>query len=115
MKMTVQHYNVRSSNEVDSLIEDRILYFEPKLRIEEANIRLECRFQESPAFLVRIHLVTPGPDIVAEGRDHTIRAAILKVIDSIEATIANRFGKRRRRLRSNLQEPPVSRAGLGHR
>ena len=48
------------------------------MQIDEANVRLECRFEESPAFSVRVHLVTPGPDVVAESRDHTIRAAVTR-------------------------------------
>jgi ribosome-associated translation inhibitor RaiA len=105
MKLTIQHHNLRSSDELDSLIENRILALQPRLQIDEAKVRLEFRFEESPAFSVRVHPVTPGPDVFVERRDHTIRAAIEKVMANVEANIANRFEKRRRRARSNLQEP----------
>lgn len=105
MKLTVQHHHLRSSDELDSLIENRILALQPRLQIDEANVRLECRFQESPAFSVRIHLVTPGPDVIAECRDHTIRAAIDKAMEELEARIGDRHAQRRRRVRGNLQEP----------
>jgi ribosome-associated translation inhibitor RaiA len=111
MKLTVQHHHLRSSDDLDSLIENRILALQPRLQIDEAHVRLECRFEKSPAFSVHVHLVTPGPDVFAESRDHTIRAAIKKVLTQVEAKITNRFEKRRARVRSNIQEPSLSRMG----
>ena len=87
------------------MIENRIFALQPRLQIDEASVRLECRHEESPAFRVRIHLITPGPDVIAECRDHTIRAAIDKAMEELEARIGDRHAKRRRRVRSNLQEP----------
>ncbi len=113
MKLTVQHHNLRSSDELDSLIENRILALQPRLHIDEARVRLECRFEQSPAFSVRVHLVTPGPDLVAERRDHTLRAAIDKVMADLEANLSHRREKRLRRVRSNLQEPALLRMGRG--
>ena len=107
MKLTLQHHQVRSSHELDSLIENRILALQPRLQIDEANVRLECRFQESPAFSVRIHLVTPGPDVVAEDRDHTIRAAASKVMRQLRERIARRARKSGQRVKSNLAPPPL--------
>ena len=109
MKLTVQHHHLRSSDELDSLIENRILALQSRLQIDEANVGLECRFEQSPAFTVRVHLVTPGPDVLAERRDHTIHAAIEKVMADVEAKIGNRFAKRRRRIRSNVQDPALRR------
>jgi ribosome-associated translation inhibitor RaiA len=111
MKLTVQHHHLRSTDDLDSLIEDRIIALQPRLQIDEANVRLECRFEESPAFVVRVHLVTPGPDVVAERRDHTIRAAVNKVMGALEEQINQRARKRVRRTRSNLQEPALMRMG----
>jgi ribosome-associated translation inhibitor RaiA len=115
MKLTVQHHHLRSSDELDSLIENRILALQPRLQIDEANVRMECHFQESPAFSVRVHLVTPGPDVFAEHRDHTIRAAIEKVMAEVEAKIVSRHHKRRQRVRSNIQGPAPRRMGLARR
>ena len=111
MKLTVQHHHLRSSDQLDSLIENRILALQPRLQIDEANVRLECHFEESPSFSVRVHLVTPGPDVVAESRDHTIRAAVNKVMAALEEKIGSRALKRFRRLRNNLQAPTLMRLG----
>jgi ribosome-associated translation inhibitor RaiA len=97
MKLTLQHHRLRSTDELDSLVEERILALQPRLQIDEANVRLECRHEDSPAFSVRIHLVTPGPDVIAEGRDHTILAAVNKVMAALQEKIGSRALKRARR------------------
>ena len=110
MKLNVQHIHIRSTDAVDTLIEDRIIALQPRLQIEEANVRLEHRREISPAFRVHVHLVTPGPDVLAEGRDHTIRAAVEKVMADLEQKIAYRWLKRTQRVKSNLQSPSALRA-----
>ena len=113
MKLNVKHHNLRSTHEVDSLVEDRILALQRRLRIDEANVHLECRFERSPAFGVCIHLVTPGPDVFAEGHDHTIHAAVRKAMGEIESKLDHREAKRRWRVRGNRQAP-AARAPNGH-
>ena len=113
MKLTVEHFEVRSTNSVDTLIEERILALEPRLRIEEARVRLERRHEISPPYRVAVHLVTPGPDLLAEGQDHTILAAIDKVMLDIESKLHQRADKRIRKVRSNLQSPPITRTPSG--
>ncbi len=115
MKLTLEHHHLRSTDELDSMIEERILALQSRLQIDEANVRLACHYETSPAFSVRIHLVTPGPDVVAEGRDHTLRAAIEKVMTGLEGRIGGRIEKRRRRVRGNLQEPRRMRVGQNAR
>lgn len=109
MRLNLHHVHVRSSDELNSLLENRILDLQPRLPIDEANVRLECRFEESPAFGVQVHLVTPGPGVIAEGHDHTLRAAIVKVLADLETKIHGRSLKRGRRLRGNRQSPAALR------
>ncbi len=110
MKMNVQHIHIRSTDALDTLIEERILALQPRLQIDEANVRLEHQRESSPAFRVHVHLVTPGPDLLAEGRDHTIRAAIEKVVADLEQKVTSRRLKRTQRIKSNLQSPSALRA-----
>ncbi|HEY9174052.1 MAG TPA: HPF/RaiA family ribosome-associated protein [Verrucomicrobiae bacterium] len=105
MKLTLQHLCVRSTDQLDGWVESRILSLQDRLQIDEANVRLECCFQTSPPFAVHVHLVTPGPDVFAEGRDHTLRAAFGKVMAELETKIAGREQKRTQRLRSRLSAP----------
>jgi len=111
MRLTVQHHNLRSTYELDSLLEERILDLQPRLQMDEARVRLERRWETSPAYRVAIYIVTPGPDLQAEGSDHTIRAAMGKALANLEGQIRHRERKPLRRVRSNLQTPPVRRRG----
>ena len=63
MKLTLQHFSIRSTNALDAWVEDRIFSLQPRLQIDEANIRLEHRREASPAYRVHVHLVTPGPAV----------------------------------------------------
>ena len=110
MKLNVQHIHIRSTDAVDTLIEDRIIALQPRLQIEEANVRLEHRREISPAFHVHVHLVTPGPDVLADGRVHTLRAAIEKLMAALEQKLTARGYKRTQRIKSNLQSRSALRA-----
>lgn len=110
MKLTLQHFDIRSTDALDALVEDRLLALQPRLQIDEANVRLERHRGTSPAFRVQVHLVTPGPDVFAEGRDHTIRAAMEKVLAELELKISGRALRRVRRLQGNVQAPAASRS-----
>ncbi len=43
------------------------------------------------------HLAVPGPDLKAEGRDHTFEAAWRKVMDALHGQLADRAARRRHR------------------
>ena len=60
MKLTIQHVQVRSTDRIDSQIEERILALEPVAEIDEVRVRLECRWEESPGFHVQIQIVRPA-------------------------------------------------------
>jgi ribosome-associated translation inhibitor RaiA len=109
MKITVQHFGVRSTADLDSAVEEGILALQTRLEIEEARVRLAWSALESPAFSVRMHLVTPGPDLEVAEEDHTLRAALCKAFAALDQEIKARSHRRRRRLRDNQQTPPLSR------
>jgi ribosome-associated translation inhibitor RaiA len=109
MKLTVQRHNLQRANAVDSLLNERMLQLQPRLQIDEARVTLECVWEHSPAYRVAIHIVTPGPDLNAEGRDHTIHAAIGKALARLEHRLRHRELKPLRRIQSNLQAPAIRR------
>ena len=84
-------------------METLILALQPALKIDEAIVHLDQSSETSPRFRASVHLVTPGPDVLAEGRDHTLLAAINKVITALRDKIAHRALKRLRRIRGNPQ------------
>jgi ribosome-associated translation inhibitor RaiA len=101
MKLTLQYNNIRSSGSFEALIESLLTALQPTLKIDEAIVRFEQSREASPAYRASVHLVTPGPDVIAEGRDHTLLAAINKVIASLKDKIGHRALKRLKRIRGN--------------
>ena len=103
MKLNVQHLNIRSLDTLDSWVEKQIFTLGRARQIDEANIRLVRLEDASPAYQVNVHLVTPGPDVYAETRDHTLRAAFAKAMAQLKEQITDRATKRLQRIRSNLK------------
>lgn len=101
MRLNLQRLNVRPLDLVDAWVEKQIRALAQCRRIDEANVRLVRHTDASPAFQVHVHLVTPGPDVFAETRDHTLRAAFAKAIVQLRQQIAHRAGRRLQRLKNN--------------
>lgn len=102
MRLNVQHLNIPSLHALDSWVEQQIFALGQTRQIDEANIRLLRLENTSPAYRVNVHLVTPGPDVFVESRDHTLRAAIAKALKQVREQIARRATKRSRRVSNNL-------------
>jgi ribosome-associated translation inhibitor RaiA len=102
MRLNVQHISVRSTDALDSWVERQLLALGQMRQIDEANVRLEHVREASPAYRVRVHLVTPGPDVFVESRDHTVRAAFTKAIEELNNTLIGRARKRQQQARTNL-------------
>ncbi len=62
-----------------------------------ARVVLEHQPNTAPAFCVAVDLAVPGPDIHAAARDHTLPAAMTKVIRRLEEQIAARKDRQQRR------------------
>jgi len=103
MRLNLQHLNIRSLDSLDSWVEKQIFALGQARQIDEANIRLVRLENASPAYQVNVHLVTPGPDVFAESRDHTLRAAFAKAMAQLREQITSRTTKRLQRLKSNLK------------
>jgi ribosome-associated translation inhibitor RaiA len=103
MRLNVQHLNIRSVDALDSWVEKHIFALGRARQIDEANIRLVRLDNASPAYQVSVYLVTPGPDVFAESRDHTLRAAFAKAVRQLREQITTRTTKRLRRIKSNLK------------
>ena len=103
MRLNVQHFSIASTDALDSWVEKQIFALGQVRQIDEANIRLTRLENASPAYQVNVHLVTPGPDVFAESRDHTLRAAFTKAIGQLREQITNRASKRVQRLKGNLK------------
>ena len=94
MKLHIRHRNHKPSPSFTKLIREHLETLGEELQIDEARVLIEHQPEASPAFRVAVHLTTPGPDVEAEAADHTLRAALQKVIAQLAGRIAHRREKR---------------------
>lgn len=113
MKFVIKHSAITAVKAVEARVRKQIGALQPLRQIDEAIVHLACEGEASPPFRVHVHLVTPGPDVVAEARDHTLAAALVKVMKQLAQVIGVRAEKRRTRLKGNLQAPAYLARGNG--
>jgi ribosome-associated translation inhibitor RaiA len=106
MRLNVHHLNIPAPHRLDSWVERQLLALGALRQIDEANVRVVRLDDTSPAYQVNAHLVTPGPDVFAEGRDHTLRAAFAKTVAQLRGQISKRAGKRLLNLKGKLNARP---------
>jgi ribosome-associated translation inhibitor RaiA len=111
MQIVIRHKNVKSVDEQDRLVEQRLFALADRLQIDEARVVFERRWDSAPPYRVGIHIVTPGPDVLAEGEDQTLQAAVLKSLRQLEIKTRQRTARRLGRVKTNLQAPPLGRQG----
>ena len=99
IRLNVQRLNLHSIHGLEAWMERQVQALGAVRRIDEARIQLARLENASPAYEVRAHLVTPGPDLIVGERDHTLRAAFSKVIARLREQIAHRADRRRHRSR----------------
>jgi hypothetical protein len=97
MQILLKNLNHSPSDSLLELLEKELEALLPDLRIDEARVLFERLADVSPPFRVAIHLVTPGPDVMVETTDHTLRAALLKAFVAVRNKIGHRNLKRAHR------------------
>ena len=97
MKLTLTHLNHAPSASIVEMIDKDLKALQPDLQIDEARVHLERSLTDSPPFSVSFHLVTPGPDVIVQATDHTLRAALIKAVAAVRGKIDHRNLKRVRR------------------
>ena len=98
MKLSLQSGLYQPSVTFSTQLRDKLAALCKLLRIDEARIVVEKRAESSPAFRLSAHLVVPGPDIVVESVDHTLRAALQKLDDLLLARIEKKRLKQTQRI-----------------
>ncbi len=104
MKLIIQHRLHQPSEAFTALVESEMTALATEMRIDEARILVERQQDKSPPFRISAHLVTPGPDVMAEATDHTLRAALTKLVRSMR----DKIGRRNRKVRSRASSRPPS-------
>ncbi len=104
MNIRLRRINPPSAVKTTALLRERLLSLARIRKIDAAHISLE-RDPEATTFRVSAHLETPGPDIRAEARDHTLHAAVLRALAQLHRHIRARNARRRERLAARAGHP----------
>lgn len=88
--ITVKTLNIKKGDKVIDWLKSRVAELSRMRKLDAAEVVLEYHHHETPGYIVKAHLATPGPDITAEGRDHTIHAAALRTLSELHKKIKNR-------------------------
>lgn len=108
MKLRIQHRHHQPSDSFTALVGTELSALSSQMRIDEALILVEHQQDKSPPFRISAHLVTPGPDVMAEATDHTLRAALTKLIRSLQDILSHRSQRRKRKDRSRISSRPLT-------
>jgi ribosome-associated translation inhibitor RaiA len=98
-------YQLRGLNPravTDRPLDQHLEYLDRLIAISSAQVVLEHQRHAAPPFCASVELAVPGPDIHAAARDHTLEAAVLKVVRRLEDQIEAR--KNRQQLRRKGRE-----------
>ncbi len=85
------------------LVENQLKRLQGLAAIASAQVTLAWERELKPAFRVHAQLEVPGPDYHSEARDHTLRAALQKVVHDLERQIRSRNIRRAERWKTNVQ------------
>jgi ribosome-associated translation inhibitor RaiA len=103
MKLLLFYRGLKARPVWQALVETQLKRLQTLAAVVSAKVTLEWQQGIKPAFRVLAHLEVPGPDFHAEGRDHTLQAALLKAVNDLERQILSRKMSRATRRKTNLQ------------
>ena len=82
-------------------LEQSLERLKSRIPITTAAVVVEQRRDNGLPVRAYVSLAVPGPDIHAEGRDHTLKAAWLKVMSAMRKQIDQRKARQAARLKTN--------------
>src|SRR5512137_19865 len=103
MKLLLRYCGLNARTAWRELVATQLRRLEGLAAIASAQVTLEWRREVKPAFRVLTLLEVPGPDVHAEARDHTLQAALLKVVKDLERQIRSRKNRQTGRWKRGLR------------
>jgi ribosome-associated translation inhibitor RaiA len=103
MNIIVRYCGLTKRAVWEELVEKNLRKLQNLAAIATAQVILEWQRGVKPAFRVRTQLEVPGPDFHAEASDHTLPAALVKVIKNLEKQIRSRKNRRSGKWKTNVQ------------
>jgi ribosome-associated translation inhibitor RaiA len=108
MRLTIRYRFLNARAIWQGLVERHVKGLEKLAAIASAQVTLERQPDAQPPFRVQALLEVPGPDFHAEASDHTLQAAVLKVVRNLENQIKTRRAKHKERRKAHRQAGVLS-------
>jgi ribosome-associated translation inhibitor RaiA len=112
MKIIMRYHGLNAHAVWQGLVETQLRRLQALAKIASARITLERQRGAKPIFRVLALLEVPGPDFHAEASDHTLQAALLKVVTNLERQIRSRIRRRLHKRKTNAQLGLLPRGSL---
>ncbi len=103
MNITVRYCGISKRVYWQSLVEASMRKLQHLGDIARARVTIESQQEVKRGFRVVTELEVPGPDFHAEAREHTLPAALLKVVKELERQIRSRKNRRANQWKTNLR------------
>ncbi len=103
MNIIVKYCGLTKRTVWEELVETNLKKLQNLAAIATARVTLEWQRGVKPAFRVLTELEVPGPDFHAEASDHTLPAALVKVVRSLEKQIRSRKNRRADKWKTNVR------------
>lgn len=103
MNIIVRYCGLTKRGIWQELVETKLRKLHSLAAIATARVTLEWQHGVKPAFRVLTQLEVPGPDFHAQARDHTLPAALVKVIKSLEKQIRSRKNRQTDKWKTNVR------------
>jgi|SRR5436190_4205761 len=103
MNIIVRYCGLTKRATWQELIERKLRKLQNLAAIATARVTLEWQHGLNPAFRVLTRLEVPGPDFHAQASDHTLPAALVKVVKSLEKQIRLRKNRQADKWKTNVR------------
>ncbi len=103
MNIIVRYCGLTKRAVWQELVETNLKKLQNLAAIATARVTLEWQRGVKPAFRVLTELEVPGPDFHAEASDHTLPAALVKAVKSLEKQIRSRKNRRADKWKTNVR------------
>ncbi len=103
MNIIVKYCSLTKRALWQELVEKNVGKLQNLAAIATARVTLEWQRGVKPAFRVLTELEVPGPDFHAQASDHTIPAALVKVVRNLEKRTRSRKNRRADQWQTNVR------------
>jgi ribosome-associated translation inhibitor RaiA len=103
MEVQYQRRGLNQQAVTERLMLQSLKQLDQIIPISTALVVLEHQPNASPPFSASVEMAVPGPDIHAAARDHTLKAAVLKVVRRLEEQVEARKHHQELRLKRHEQ------------